>query len=948
MHTQNLHLIRVPVALAIALFLYIAAAHAAQAPSRLQFAHERSDLKADPAVKFGVLKNGLRYAILPNREPKKRASLRLVVLAGSLQENDDQQGLAHFLEHMAFNGSTHYAPHTMVEYFQRMGMDLGKDSNAMTLPHCTIYMLELPDTRTATLNEGLLVFADCAGGLLFPQEQIDKERGIILSEKRTRDSVAQRGFLAEQALVLEGNRIPERRPIGLDSVIEKANRDDFVRYYDTWYRPERMAIVAVGDFNASAFRKLIAEKFERLQPRAPAQPDPDLGPIGEFIGIRALYHHEPEAAATVVGIQTISHMTDSDTVVARAADICRNLVVILLNRRFEILAKKAGVPIISGYASVSTGLNLYRTAAIKFHCDAREWPRALALLKQELKRAIEHGFTFEELREAFSNMGGYFRKNAAQASTRTSDKLANILAYSLIEGRVFTRPSDELKLAQSIIPNITLNTLRVTLNDLFPESGRYITVIGNAVIDGDAAEMITAAYEKNTAKIVPLPGRASNRYFAYPLPATPGKIIGRRHIGDLDCDLITYANNVRLNLKKTNFEAGKVNIHVRIGSGLIAQPGDKPGLAQLAATVFINGGLGKHSADDIKRIYAGRSGDMKFDFEHDAITFTTDISRQGLLGQLQLLTAYLTDPGFRPESYQLARKHFEAYYNGLAHNPMRPLLMDLPREAKGGDTRFDLATRVELFSRTLAEVRDWLKPQLSSGPIEITIVGDIDTKAAIAAVSNTFGALPSRASKPPYNDSLSVAYVAPTTVVHAIDTEIPKGVIAFLWPTTDGYDARVSRRLSMLAAIFNDRLRLKIREQLGESYNPYAFSYCSTGCRGYGALTVHAIIDPSKMQHLDRTITAIALDLSQNGVTEDELTRAKNPALTLIRDEARNNRYWLTAALASVQEYPERLDWPRTRYADTKAITKAEIDELAKRYLAPERAFRANVVPGKK
>src|SRR3954468_21986241 len=174
----------------------------------LPFPQAESDLKADPRAKFGVLPNGLRYVIRPNQEPKERAALRLLVLAGSLNERDDQQGLAHFLEHMAFNGSEHYAPNSLVEFFQRMGMNFGGDTNASTGFERTLYLLELPDTKDATMAEGLRVFSDYANSLLLKPEEIEKERGVILSEKRTRDDVGYRTIVAQYNFMLNGTLLP--------------------------------------------------------------------------------------------------------------------------------------------------------------------------------------------------------------------------------------------------------------------------------------------------------------------------------------------------------------------------------------------------------------------------------------------------------------------------------------------------------------------------------------------------------------------------------------------------------------------------------------------------------------------------------------------------------------------------------------------------------------------
>ena len=238
--------------------------------------HDTSDLPVDPAVRWGRLDNGLRYALLPNKEPKGRASLRLAVAAGALQETESQRGLAHFLEHMAFNGSTNFPPGTLIEYFQRLGMGFGADTDAYTSFDRTVYLLELPDTADATLERAFTLFADYAGGLLLEPAEIDKERGIILNEKRARDSVEFRQFVGEFEFMLPESRFIHRLPIGLESVISTAPRAEFLDFYNTWYRPELMTVVAVGDFDPAAVETHLRRALAPLAARAPARPAPSL------------------------------------------------------------------------------------------------------------------------------------------------------------------------------------------------------------------------------------------------------------------------------------------------------------------------------------------------------------------------------------------------------------------------------------------------------------------------------------------------------------------------------------------------------------------------------------------------------------------------------------------------------------------------------------------------
>jgi len=314
------------------------AAVAACPGAPLAFAQADSDLHPDPAATFGTLPNGLRYVVMANHEPKARASLRLVVMAGSFQETEAQRGLAHFLEHMAFNGSTHYAPGTLVEKLQRMGMAFGADTNASTSFDHTAYLLELPDTKPETLSEGLQILADYGGGLLLKQEMVDKERGIILSEKRARDSVGYRTFVSEIEFMQAGTRVPERLPIGLADVIEKANRERFVDFYNTWYRPELMAVVVVGDIDPGQIEKQIVSKFAGIATRSPEPAAVDLGAVKDLSQVKTLFHAEPEAPDTQIVIAaTVPYSRQPDTAAHRLRQLPRDLAVEMINRRLSVL-----------------------------------------------------------------------------------------------------------------------------------------------------------------------------------------------------------------------------------------------------------------------------------------------------------------------------------------------------------------------------------------------------------------------------------------------------------------------------------------------------------------------------------------------------------------------------------------------------------------------------------
>jgi zinc protease len=918
------------------------------AAKALPFPQEGSDLKPEPAARFGTLANGLRYVVLPNHEPKGRVSMRLLVLAGSLEEKDDQRGLAHFLEHMAFNGSTHYAPGTLLEFFQRMGMSFGGDTNATTFQDHTVYILELPHADDATLAEGLRVFGDFEGGLLLRDDEINKTRGIIMSEKRARDSVSYRTFVAEMDARLGTTLLPNRLPIGLPEIISGSTRDRFVDFWNTWYRPEKMAVVVVGDFHdAAAVEKMVTVAFAGVTARAPARPDPPMGELAKFDGVRAVFHAEPESPATVVSITSIMpYPREQDSAVLRLRRLPRELAIAMLNRRLSILAEKENAPFIAAFVNVSEQYRFMREASVRVSCKPEQWADALAVGEQELRRALDHGFTATELKEVAANFSNWLEQAVKTASTRYSSGLAEEITQSLLDEKVFTSPADDLALYKPALDKLTPAGCLEALRSAFAADGRFVIVSGNAKIAGDAPSVIAAAYDASRAVTVTAPDTSKESDWGYTDFGTPGKVVKREHIADLDIELVRFANGVRLNLKKTDFAAGRIGVSARIGNGTITEPPSQRGLAALAGATFVAGGLGKHSFDDLQRILAGKNVGLQFRPEFEAFGFSGDTTRDDLVLELQCLAAAITDPGYRPEALRQARKGLEQLYLSFEHTADGPLLTDVLNLLAGGDPRFGWPSKEVMLARNLDEVKTWVSPQFEKGALEVALVGDLDIETVIGAAAQTVGALSSREQKPELGDLKKVTFPAhPFAKDYTIASAIPKCALNLFWPTTDGLDISRQRRLSMLADVLNDRLRVKVREEIGGTYTPSVESSASETFPGYGYLWANVDVDPAMADKISEVAISVADDLATNGVTEDELKRAREPAITGIRQSLRSNSYWLNSVLARAQEKPEMLDRARTRLADWEAITTAELGALAKEYLGRTGVSRATVLP---
>lgn len=907
---------------------------------------ELSDLEPDPAVTWGQFKNGVRYVVMPNREPRQRVSLRLFVRAGSLHEEENERGLAHFLEHMAFNGTENFGPGTLVEYFQRLGMAFGADTNAYTGFDRTVYMIELPDTEAGSIDEGLLVLRDYVDRMLLGTREIESERGVVLSEMRSRDSVGYRTALAEYKFLLPEALLPERFPIGTVDVLRQATRDDFVGFFDAWYRPERTVIVLVGEVDPAVAVDLMKKNFADFEPRAPAREEPEMGQV-DSSETRAMLHTEAEASSSRVAIQTVMpYGAQPDTLELRTARWHRTAASQMLSRRLESLARQEDAPFSRGSVSASEVFDFATSASMDLTCEPEDWERALAIGEQELRRALQYGFQDVELREVKAHLLNQLEESARQASTRQSAGLAEGIIRSLSSGTVFTSPEAELELMRPVLEAITVEQAHAALTETWSAAGRLLFVTGNLVFP-DAERRILEVFEASQAVEVEPLEEMTDLDFAYTDFGPSGEVVEITHVEDLDLHQVKFANGVRLNVKRTDFQANVVQMLVRFGGGLLTEPVESDGLELLASTVFTAGGLGEHSADELRRILAGRNVGAQFSVGSDAFQLSGTTTPDDLLLQLQLTAAYLSDPGYRPESLRRAQTQLREMYRSSRHTSQGVLRAEVARFLASGDHRFGLAGEEKTLSLGLEDVRNWLSDPLARGYLEISLVGDLSVDEAVQAVAGTVGALPGReAHKPGFEELRKVTFPAEVaTKSYTFTSEIPSGYAAVYWPTTDIWDIGQTRRLQVLARVFSDRMRIRIREEMGDAYSPNAASQASDTYENYGLFFGLVGVDPDRAQAVADVMMEIAADLSATGIDEDETERALRPLMNSLRTTVRNNSYWLNSVLSSSQEYPQRLDWARGMVADIQDITPEELSALATRYLGAQDALQVFVIP---
>lgn len=908
-----------------------------------------SDIAPDPNAVFGTLENGLRYIIYPNSEPPKRVSLRLHIAAGSLMEADDQLGLAHFLEHMVFNGSKNYTAAELIPKMQRLGISFGAHANAYTSFDETVYMLDLPDLAPETLDLGFTVMRDFGDGALLSEEEINKERGVILSEKISRDSVGARIMEQQFATILPKSLLTKRFPIGLEEVIQSAPRERFVDLYTRFYTPERMTFIVVGDIDPANIKGTIEKTFRSMtNPQNPGK-NPNLGEIVQPEGIQSAVFSDKELTSTDLSLTLIRpYVAKPDSRATRAEKMPLDIANSIISRRFDRLSKIEGSAISTGSATASILFNDLELGSIDVTAAGDRWQEAVPILEQEFRRAINHGFTEAELSEAKANLLNAYEQQVKQKATRKSDGIATVLASSVNDNKVFSEASIELEFAKEALHSIDLAACSQALKKFWDAPGYHLILTTKDKLE-NAAKDLAALYEESHGKPVDAPTLRAIQIFDYTDYGPPGTILSRKEVADLGITQLVLSNQVRINLKRTDFEKGKIHLLARVGSGKLTQPADMPMLDLFANAIFEGGGLRKHSNDDLQQILAGKNVGCSLKIGEDAFSIGGTTTPPDFTTQAQLICASLTDPGYRNEGLWQFQKAIPMIYQQLKHNSDGPQ-QEMQAWMYGGDSRFAVAPLEKLSSYTIDDAKSWLTPELTKGYIELSVVGDFEIEKILPDLLATFGALAPRVAAPPsLNELRKIQFPnAPAAKVFTYDSKIAQGIATTLWKTSGLRGNQPEfRRLNVLADIYGDRLREEIREKLGASYSPNAGAAGSDGFDGVGYIIGQSVGKPEDLERLLNTMRDLADQLATSGATADELDRALKPTIGQLEKSLRDNSYWLITVLSQSQSDPRRLDLARNRDADYRSITLQEINALAKKYLAGENALLVTIKPAK-
>ncbi len=891
----------------------------------------------------------MRYMILPNSEPPQRLSMRLHIAAGSLMEKDDQQGLAHFLEHMVFNGTKNFEnANQLIREMQSRGIAFGAHVNAYTSFDETVYMLDIPDLKPDTMDLTFSIMRDFGDGALLSAKEIDDERGVILSEKRSRDSVGYRMQKQQFDALLPKSLIAKRFPIGEEEIIKNAPRERFLDFYQRYYIPSKMTFVIVGDVDPGEIEERIKSTFGSMKnPETPGEA-PDLGEVTTPEGLVSHVFSDTELDTTDVSLLLVRpYQVIPDTKESRAAKFPMDIASSIMGRRFERLSKIEKSPITAGEAGKFQLFNNIELGSITVTAADDRWQEATAILEQEFRRALTHGFSEAELTEAKANLLNAYQEAVKSKDTRESDALATAIISAVNDQIVFTTPEINLEIATNALNQITPENVHQAFVKFWNAPGHHL-VLSTKASTAETKQELGSLYKKSTETEVAPPSARIIAPFAYTNFGTAGEIEKTVTVDDLGITQITFANHIRVNLKPTDFEKNRIRILARIGTGQLSQPADKPLLDAVATAVFSGGGLAKHSNDELAEILAGRNVSSSLSISEDAFILSGSTTPDDQLLQLQLMVASITDPGYRPEGLWQFQKNIPVLFQNLKHTTAGPS-QEMQSWLYGADSRYSMPTQIKLSNYTIEDVVNWLSPELLEGYIEISIVGDFNPETITQDLLKTFGTLPARHLKPATDTvhKRSVKFPKPPQEkILTYESKIPQAIATAIWKT-DGLRKNIQeyRRLNVLSEIFGDRLREEIREKLGASYSPNAGATGSDALDGFSYLIGQSIGKPEDIPLLLNTMSTIANELAEKGATQDELDRSLAPIIATLEKSQRDNSYWLSTVLSQSQNEPNRLDLARQRDNDYRSIKLTEINTLAKKYFPTPNLHKVSILP---
>jgi len=899
-----------------------------------------------PAIRTGTLPNGLRWYVRRNGRPEKRAALRLAVNAGSIDEADDQRGLAHMLEHMAFNGTTHFKPGELVAYLESIGAQFGPHVNAYTSYDETVYMLDVPTDRAGLLERGFVALADFAGGMTLDPKEIDRERGVVIEEWRGRQGAGARMQVVHGKAIYGDSKYADRLPIGTPETLKSFTPQRLRDFYTKWYRPDRMAVVVVGDIDAAAAEQLIAKHFGGLEKSALSEPRP-VYPIPPHEDTRFGIATDPEAQQSTVAVMHKQRFEPTRTVADYRESLVRTVVFQMMNARFGELARQSDAPFIAASAEGDQFGRTVEAFTLAARVTDGGIAKGLEALAREAARVERYGFGDAELERARKWVIASFEQAFNEREKSESGPLAMELVRHYLESEPAPGIEYENAIARKYIPTITTTEAAALAKQLITGTSRVVlaTAPEKTGAPTPTEAELRAALERGAAAEVTAwrDDMAGRELMASPPKA--GSVTATREIPELGVTVLTLSNGASVWLKPTDFKNDQIlfTAYAKGGTSLVSE--EHYDEALLSPSLVDISGVGGFTPVDLEKLLPGRIVDVSPYMSAYTQGISGSSTPRDLETALQLLHLYITAPNDSAEGFELLKRRLTAMLANQAQSP-GAVFGERVRQVNTMNHFTSRSLKAEDVQKLDAEtMRGFYKARFANAAdYTFFFVGTFDVKTIAPLVATYIGSLPSTGKATARIDDMKLQFppeVVRETVRKGKDPR-SQTVVSFFADT--GLDELEMHRARAAASILEMRLRDQLREELGGTYS-VGVGYSNTQPQtGYGTISVQFGSAPDTVDKLVSVVLEETGKLRASGPSPDEVKKTQEIERRELETAMRQNAYWLNS-LQTVHLLgwdPKRIN---ARLERTASLTPENIHAAFKKYFPAERYTVVTLLP---
>jgi zinc protease len=906
-------------------------------------------LPVDPQITIATLPNGLQYIIRTNKLPANRAELRLIVNAGSVLEDQDQQGLAHFVEHMAFNGTTHFAKNELVKYLESIGMKFGPSVNAGTSFDETMFMLQVPTDKPDILDKAFLILEDWAHNLTFDPTEIEKERPVIVEEWRLGRGAAARMEDVQYPILFKGARYADRLPIGKMDVVKTFKPDRLKQFYADWYRPNLMSVVAVGDFDKAAIETLIKQHFGPL--KNPAKPRPrSIYPVPEHAETLYAIATDREAAGTSVVVYDELPVRDQSTVGDYREQVVEQLYEGMLNYRLSDLAQKPDPPFVMAAAGRGRLVKTEDASMVMARVKDGGVERGLDAAFTELARAGRFGFTPTEFERQKRELLRSYERAFAERDKQNSAALASECMRYVLRDEPMPGIAFEYELVQRFIPDITIDEVNALARTRAATHSRVVVVSapqkeGVAVpTEAQLAAVLAGVASKKIEAYVDTVANASLMESPPPAGGTIVKTTPNEAYGITEWDL---SNGVRVVLKPNDYKADEIVCRASSYGGTSLAKDEDYIAASNAVPVIASSGLGEFDAIALRKILAGKVASVTPSISETEEGLVGSASPKDLETLFQLIYLTFTQPRADKDMFAVMINQMRVALANRRALPAFAFTEALETTVTENHLRYRPLTVEAVDQMDLDKSFAFYKDRFSDASgFTFTFVGNFDLATMRLLVERYLGALPSTNRRETWKD-VGIRFakgIVKKTVEKGIE---PQSQAAIVY--TGPFEYEQSRRIVFraLVALMQIRLLDAVREQLGGTYSINVGSSYYKVPEGRYRINIAWGCDPARLDELTKAVLKEVDALRADGPTEKQVNDVREQLLRDFETSIRQNTYLVTQIhlryrdgddVKGLFEMPEAY----------KALTPAIIQQAARMYLNPENYVQVWLMPEKK